>query len=69
MSTLVVKCAVIGCELAGLHRVRQMPDRLYCTGHFKVTAHKCMVVDRALRAVERRNEHEDNTPARIQAEM
>jgi hypothetical protein len=56
MEAARVKCAVIDCEMAGVHRVRQLPGRLYCLDHFKLAAHKCMVLDRALRAIERRNE-------------
>ena len=63
------KCAVIGCELPGVHRVRQLPGRYYCLEHFKVTAHKVMVLTRAMRAVERRNEVDDNCPARQPADI
>lgn len=48
------KCAVIGCELPGVYRVKELPGRLYCLGHFKITAHKVMIVSRAMRAIERR---------------
>ncbi|MBN1430475.1 MAG: hypothetical protein JXB07_19045 [Anaerolineae bacterium] len=58
------KCAVIGCGEVGLYRVVDLPGRVYCLAHFKGTAKKLAMIRRAERAIARRNEAEDNSPAR-----
>jgi hypothetical protein len=60
MEAARVKCAAPDCGEPGLYRVRQLPDKMYCLKDFKIVAHKCMVVDRAIRAIERRNEGDRN---------
>ena len=70
-------CCVIGCNKPGLHRIYELPGREYCTSCYQITARKIAILRRVQRkialanmaAIERRNESEDNSPARIQAEM
>jgi hypothetical protein len=64
-----MKCAIVGCFETGMHRIYELVGREYCTEHYKIAARKIATIRRAQRAIERRNEAEDNSPARVGPEM
>lgn len=62
-------CRMPGCEKDGLLALRGRPRVKFCEEHFKAVVKRIVLITRAMRRIERRNQADDNRPARQPASI
>lgn len=63
MSEKQPKCRMPGCDKKGFLSLRGKPHVKFCKEHFQAVVKRIVLITRAMRRIERRNQAGYNTPA------